>query len=212
MNAKSRLDELVKKHLQPLLKSRGFHRKSRTWNRREADFTQVIHIQASRWNQADSGSFTINLGIFVESLYRVFAGEDPNQFIRDTECILRKRIGYVSNGAPRQKTDRWWRFDGNTDLAGLGKEINESLESYAIPFLDRNSSLRAIEAFLSSDISWEARTPTARIYLAIIKHRLNDRHAARELLKEVASHRQPVWQERAHVVASRLRIELHLKD
>ena len=212
------IDKLIRGYLHPVLKEKNFIRKERTWNRDARGFKDVIDVQASRWNEGESVSFTINLGVFVPSVYSICWGVDAPSFVKESDCIVRIRLGALLNDAPKdKKRDHWWDSNSSTDfevstsstpnpadMETVGREVAKVIATRGISFLEQFDSLTAIHDFLIQDTGWEVRTPLGRIYLAIIKAQLGDLMGARQLLAELNTEKNRSWRERVFEVAGRL--------
>ena len=150
-------------------------------------------------------SFTINLGVFVPSVYRICWGVDAPSFVKESDCIVRIRLGALLNDAPKgKKRDHWWDSNNSTDMETVGREVAKVIATRGIAFLEQFDSLTAIHDFLIQDTGWEVRTPLGRIYLAIIKAQLGDLIGARQLIAEFNTEKNRSWRERVSEVAGRL--------
>ncbi|WP_081752727.1 DUF4304 domain-containing protein [Kallotenue papyrolyticum] len=196
------VDELIKRYLHPELRQYGFTRKARTWNREYNSFNQVINVQTGKTSTHNSGDFTINMGVFVPSVYRAVWGDVPS-FVRETDCTVRTRLGCLLD----KKVDKWWSFDQTTDIVLIGKEITDLLVNYGLPFLEQFDSLESIHNFLIIRCKSKQSTPLEHIYLAVVKAQLGDTSGAKELFTNVASS-FPAWREWALKTATELEIDL----
>jgi hypothetical protein len=111
------IDKLIRGRLHPSLKELGFVRKGRTWNRDVNALKHVVNVQSGMFNSPRGGDFTINLGVFVPSVYRVVRGREPSFFANEIDCVVRLRLGalmeggVLSSGASSgRKQDHWWAF------------------------------------------------------------------------------------------------------
>ncbi len=204
------IDQLIRKHVHPVLKGRGFLRKGRTWNRPRERFRDVIDVQASRWNEDSSGSFTINLGVYVQTADVAFLAlrdaETP-AFVKVTDCSVRTRIGaLMDNQAKGDRRDHWWDFDEATDLVLLGQEVAGALATRAVPFLEQFDSLESVLGFLLDHEGHTLQLPLERIHAAAILAELGDRARARELLLE--AYEVEAWRDNAASAARHLGIGL----
>jgi hypothetical protein len=59
-----RIDVVVREGLNPILKALGYRKSARTWRHFAAGCIRVVNLQGSWTNAGDSGSFTINLGVY----------------------------------------------------------------------------------------------------------------------------------------------------
>jgi uncharacterized protein DUF4304 len=125
--------------LQPLLKGEGFRKNSTQFYRRTEDALEVLHVQSSQWNTADSGRFTINLGVHFPAVARCLKGEDPMPDPpQEAYCVLRERIGLLLPG----HNDYWWTITPATVPAELAKTLSDVCQEYALPWLTKHRDLR----------------------------------------------------------------------
>jgi hypothetical protein len=130
---KSELDR-VEKSVHAKLKPLGFLKYGRTFNRRlDNGVIQVINFQSGQYPIGDNyvipgirenyyGKFFVNLGVCVESLYRLQNSTEEKKYYKEYECQIRERLGTLLNG-----TDYWWTAsENNGDPA---REIISGLES-----------------------------------------------------------------------------------
>lgn len=202
------IDQMIRLYLHPVLKEKNFVRKERTWNRDARGFKDVIDVQASRWNEGESVSFTVNLGVFVPSVYSLCWGVDAPAFVKESDGIVRMRLGALLNDALKgKKRDHWWDINSSAELETVGCEVAKFIATRGVSFLEQFDSLTAIHDFLTQDTGWEVRTPLGRIYLAIIKAQIGDLMGARQLLATFSTDTDCFWRERVSKVADRLGIK-----
>jgi Domain of unknown function (DUF4304) len=196
------LNRLVRDSLDPPLKSAGFSRKARVWNRPRANLVHVVDCQASRWNQPDSVNFTVNLGVFSPSVYQTCWQKEAPRFVNEVDCQVRRRLsGGSSDLSSATRKEQWWNVGSDAQVVGVGKEVADLLQSKAVPFLDRFESLADVLSVLEKDAASHAETPLARIYMAAIKAELGDLDAARAALNAVLATAPNAWRARAAAVA-----------
>ncbi len=200
------IDQVVRAFLDAPLRVAGFTRKARVWNRPRGNLVDVVDIQTSRWNEPGNQSFTLNLGVFVPAIYRTCWQKEPPRFAKEEDCLVRRRLseglGEVLYGG-KQK-EQWWTIHDSTDIDRVGNEVAGLLVSRVIPFFDRMDSLAAIHDVLEKSAGPEAKTPLARIYLAVVKAELGDSAAAWSILNDVGSTAPGAWSERVSAVADEL--------
>lgn len=212
--SRSLLDILVRKSLHPALKDRGFRRKGRTWNRQANELVQVINVQASRWNEGNSGYFTVNLGVFVPAVYLVIWGREPPPFVAEEDCVVRCRIGTVINCedpvtayTTGEQRDNWWQFDEAIDLEEMGNEVVNAILTYGLHFLQASNSLEKIKYLLLQYCKSKQSTPWDHVYLAIVDAIQGNETTAKERLVWVSS-KYGSYRERILQIAKRLNIGL----
>jgi hypothetical protein len=143
-----RIDRAMKHALVPDLRRSGFKGSGRTFHRRLDYAVQVVNVQASMSNFADTGRFTINLGVFFPE---VAAFIDPGRVPerpKEYQCTIRARIGKPMDAA----TDYWWSVGPNTIDSQLGDEVAKTFFTYGLPWLERYSSLPAVPEALGRDV------------------------------------------------------------
>ncbi len=141
--------------LAPLLKAHGFRKKRHHFVRIGESAVNHISVQASQWNSPGKASFTINLWSNVPAIAAAL-GESPvvDHFTHKVaHCGL--RIGHLLP----TPGDFWWEIRGEEDIARIAKEISDVVECYALPYLERTSTIEGI-AELSGHIPGIANDPT----------------------------------------------------
>lgn len=91
----------------------------------------LINIQKSQSSSKDSLKFTINTGIFLPeywSLVYNYFNQDAPDFPKESECILRRRIGHLKNG-----DDLWYDVNQQTHEASLIEEMKKNLNGFILP-------------------------------------------------------------------------------
>ncbi len=63
-----RIDGIIRARLAPLLKEARFKKQARNFRRAHNDHTDVINVQAFRYNDAAHGRFTVNLGVYYPAI------------------------------------------------------------------------------------------------------------------------------------------------
>jgi len=210
---RSSLDEMIRRTLHPSLMEKGFTHKARTWNRNVGWYIDVVDVQVGRWSRADEGDFTVNVGVFVPSVYKVFWGEDAPPFVAEERCVVRARLGALKNDGglaednlKARPTDLWWDFDASTDLEALGREVSELVVDLGLPFLEGLHSIEAVHRFLMTPhAERQVSVPYAYCYLAIIKAQMGDDIGAKRLLEHVGQ-RWHSWQAVTSRVADQLEV------
>lgn len=169
MTVKEIFDILIKEKIHPVMKKHYFKKHNLSWNKHLDEFIYVLNIQKSKYNDTNNLSFTINLGVVVKSVYILCWDKMPPKFAKDTDCTLRVRIGDLF----KNKHDKWWNIDNNTNAYFLGDELNDIILSKCMPFFDDNSTINAIHHNVY-------KSPVKnilyldQIYLFIIKHLIGD--------------------------------------
>ncbi len=145
-----KIEGLVKIHLTPFFKSLGYKKGGRTFSFQWENNYRIVNIQSWKYNDQNSGKFTINLGIYLakaqESTNFVAKAFPPKEY----ECQIRKRIGALI-GAPHG--DIWWNVLPTSDISELAKTIISHLNESAAPWLETMSiPEEAAEYYLRGDM------------------------------------------------------------
>ena len=120
-------------------KELGFRKSGTTWVR-SLPWPQVINIQLSRWNTSTEASFTVNLGIFIETLHTASEGLPIKGSLKEADCDLRERIGQLSPTAQ----DKWWKVTPDSDLSLLTEDVFANLKQFGLPWLERLTDYPAL--------------------------------------------------------------------
>ena len=189
--------DAIQSALRPLLKTRGFKVRGRTFNRiTEDNLTQVVNIQMGASDPPGTtympglrenlhGLFTINLGVYVPEVARHYGGGEARSWIHEYHCCVRSRLGEAAG----QGRNIWWH--ARADNAVID-DVRNDLERFGLPFLNRFSSRDKILAEWSDrSESIDASSPP-RIVMAIILAARGQRDRARALLaRQVLETRNP---------------------
>jgi hypothetical protein len=176
----NRLDEIIAhREIGGYLKDLHFRKRGHTFNRQtEPGIIQVINFQAGQNFSNEYGQFTVNLGIFVEEIFKTIFEIPVPDFPKEYHCEIRTRLGTLT---PYER-DHWWDLRENQLQASL--EIGHLLQRYAIPFLDSFASREAIiEQWYAGRL---ARWLPARrgVSVAIVAAHLGRLEEAQQLLQE----------------------------
>jgi len=120
-----------------VLKPLGFRKKSATFSREHADYTELFNIQASQWNGPWGRSFYVNCGL----TFRDLPMESPWTYFPNTQWA--DRIETVVPTAPKQ-----WDYSENQNMTQLterlgacileaSEEFAASLSKYRQEYLER---------------------------------------------------------------------------
>ena len=200
MRALERIDLIGREHVGPLLKLHGFRKSGRTWRRAVGNVVQVVNLQASRWNSAESGDFTCNLGVYfpaaAELAESATAGkENPGE----ADCIVSERLGVLMPVG----RDYWWRIDEQSHDSLVGREVANAIAEYGLRWLDEHSGLAGAEA-------WSA-TKNLFFWAAVFALCRGERSLAERYVERAisgAAGAQPLegrlrdWAERRHLIPS----------
>lgn len=100
----------------------------------------IIDFQKGRSSLAASTLFTINLGVYSNSLH-IFDRIGLNSKPTISDCHWKKRIGFLM----RQGQDYWWQIDDKSSISTLITEISDLLKEIAIPEIQKYISDESLE-------------------------------------------------------------------
>lgn len=130
------INQVVALHIAPILKEKGFKKLGRTWVKDLTDYSFIINVQASRWNNSDvDAAFTINYGIYVPSIYPLLFGNQKPKSPKEYDCVLRKRV------VESNKKEIWWNAYNYDDITKLGQEIELEVTNQCLGFFGKIRSL-----------------------------------------------------------------------
>jgi len=133
---RQKIEDLVKLHFAPFFKSLGYRKNGRTFSFQFEDNYRIVNIQSWKYNDQNSGKFTINLSVYLAG------AQASTNFIAKTlppkeyECQIRQRIGVLIGAS---HGDIWWEVFPNSDVSELAETIIGHLNERAIPWLETMS-------------------------------------------------------------------------
>lgn len=168
------------------LKTRGFRKKGRTFNR-EADekgIFQVINFQSGMFpigehyeipgfRTSSSGTFTVNMGVLVKELYDMVEWHKPTNFYQEVYCQPRTRLPQLLG-----KKDAWWSFEGNLDATT--DEIVLGLNTIGFEYFELYDTR---EKFINNYGRFDDAMPRAKLDVALVVMHA-DRPAGEKLFQE----------------------------
>lgn len=131
------IDAVITAALGEPMKSAGFRKSGRNFRRAIGDGQQILNVQASTFNASDSGRFTVNLGAYFPSVAELLDKPLGKSWPTEYQCHLRQRIGMLMPC----RCDWWWELDSSSDCEVLAGELRDAAVQYALPWLDRVSTL-----------------------------------------------------------------------
>ena len=196
------LASIIDDYVAPVLSSKGFRRSKLVWNRRLDGMTHVLDIQLSKWSDAESTSFTVNLGVWIEHLWQICLDKKPPATIPEIECFPRLRVGLLLGEGPLHK-DVWWTVRDSNDVSAAGSELRDILMTKCIPFLDKLDSIGA--ALTVAEDPMLRRFPAERLSYAVLNYLVGQRTRATEILSEMlVDPKLKGWHDRVRGVSERL--------
>lgn len=192
------------------LKSRGFLRSGLSWTRISSGVAHLIEFQRSRFSDPGSVDFTINIGVALEAVERLYSGEGFGKRIHEADCFPRFRVGEVLGGFRRGATDVWWTVSENDCTDDLATEVRSTVLEKCLPILDRLNSVEAVFRFVQEEAPpRHASAPFNRIILAIVHRLRGELQKSASLLDEIESDSRlgEDWRNRIRDVRTRLKLE-----
>lgn len=103
----------------------GFKAKGATLHRRwpEANIVHVVYVQSGRG--AYEGKFTINMGVFIPSVFQLARTKEPPRLPHIYDCQIETRISAFAGAG-----DIWWLSDDPRTLADLEPAIRADLPRF----------------------------------------------------------------------------------
>lgn len=121
----------------------SFKKQARTFRREHDDYTDVINIQADRYNDADQGRFTVNLGVYYPAIADITEAIPVNGAPKEYDCTVRERIGVLME----PHSDSWWEIDRWSNEADTAADLAKAVKNFGLPWLDCLSDLNVVQRF-----------------------------------------------------------------
>lgn len=162
------------------LKASGFRRGGNHLYRPSHDVFHGVHFQASQWNSAQSGDFTISLVVTSPFVYEAWTGKPLPANPASALFPVQERIGRLMPGHTG-----WWLISESTDQEAVGHEVLHALTTYGLPFFDQYPDSDAILERLRQGAAVpglpEAQRPLIQAALALAK---GHRDEAADLIRQ----------------------------
>ena len=165
----------VQAQVRPFLEAHGYRWRSRTYYRTTADeLTHVINFQMGQ--RSLRGKFTVNVGVDIPELARTRFGSEPQSFVPEAACCIRRRLGTLGP----ESRDLWWPLPLNTTgIADLRHRIERDVFPFFLRFETRDSILKELTQ-LKGNLG--AGTPNRIVCAILLAHR-GESEAARLMLE-----------------------------
>jgi Domain of unknown function (DUF4304) len=202
--ARNLVTYLAKNYFDPVLLSHGFQRSGLICNRRLPCLVHVLDIQLSNWSGGNSAEFTMNLGVWIEQVWRVCWDKAVPTTLKETDCFPRWRVADVLGSAK----DVWWTVASHADVEVVGIELQDILLNQCIPFMDSLDSIGAVVAVAEDPVL--RRFPAELLSYAILKHLSGEPKAASRILRALlADPEAEIWRARVSGIIERLTNSAH---
>jgi Domain of unknown function (DUF4304) len=132
------LKEVIKTHIQPLLKDMGFKKKGTYFYKKNEGFIYAIYVPIDREYTENGAYFTVQFGIYSEALESLL-GREIKPFPKGYDFVLN---GNVLTHRDKEN----WRYllESTTDLAIFGKKMQEDVSHALVLFND----ITTLETFM----------------------------------------------------------------
>jgi hypothetical protein len=126
----------------------------------------IINFQKSRNSSANHIFFTINIGVYLNSLSLFNNIDMLNEPIIDG-CQWKDRVNPIS----LQKKESWWQIDENTSFENINSKVINALKESALPQIEKFIIDENLEKAWLSGISGGLSEQQKQLYLiAILKN------------------------------------------
>jgi len=182
------------------LKASAFRRHGLTWNRTRGTIAHVVHLQRSRFTGPGVVKVTMNIGIWIEPVWKICWNKPTPKVIKEEECFPRFRIGKLVSDFSFKSADLWWKAVNTSQAQEVGQELTVLLKTKVFPFFERCWDEAAVKDLVTANPSLVSQ-PVDKIYLSILAHQIGEERLCAELLSNLTG---KAWQELAKSVIERL--------
>ena len=205
LETSSKLRQLIRLYIHPLLKELGFRRKALRWNRERGQFVDLISVQKATYSTECEEVFTVNLGVFAHWFYNTVWQVPHVGIVSEVDCTIRPRLGELIQDKPFGGAfDQWWTLTSIDDVKTVGTEVKTALINKALPFFQSIVDYRVINDHLDRLVGWQSKNELNKIYHALAKWKIGEKVESERILNQIA----PCWKERADLVLDCLRTQL----
>jgi hypothetical protein len=132
------LDELLADWVTPLLNKEGFRKTGLSYHKNDVEAIMVIAYQRSV-RRGECDTFTVNLGIGSKHLF-AFKDKSAPKRMSVERSHWSMRLGRLLENPH----DAWWELCTKGDVATIGREQRDLLETKALPALNHMASDEAL--------------------------------------------------------------------
>ena len=136
-----RIDAIIRAELAPILREVGFKKKARNFRREHADRIDVINVQASRYSDASSAKFTVNVGVYYPAIAEMSDALPVKGAPKEYDCTVHARIGALRE----DRRDFWWTIEPSSDDGAIAKDLAQNVRDYCLPWLEHMGDLDAVK-------------------------------------------------------------------
>lgn len=184
--------ETVQKPVTEFLRTAGFTKNGRTYNRIVDDgLIHVINFQMGQYpigdyvipgiRESKYGKFVVNLGVFLPCVSQIERGKIEKRIFQEYDCQIRERLGVMA-----ERQDVWWSLD--TSAQETGTLMVGFLEKFGLPFLSRYVNYATVLSQYRVDgyLPFNSKGRSALV-AAIICHNIGDMGSATEFFDKAAN-------------------------
>jgi hypothetical protein len=198
----NKLVKIISESIHPLLKSIGFRKKGRRWNRTRGNFVDVVQIQESTFRLDDRVDFTVNLGVFIPEFWEIIWGKSFTGIANEADCAVRNRLGDLLQGRIYgDSTDTWWsvsRYDDSEEADfSVVNEVAFGLMDRAISYLEGFDNYEKIAIYILKQKGSFGLYALSKIQLALAQWKAGCVDDATQTLKKINNN---AWHEKVDLV------------
>jgi hypothetical protein len=139
----------------------------------------VVNVQASQWNEGESGKFTVNLGVYFPAVAEMLNLPLPASAPKEYDCTVRVRLPSLMHDG----RDVWWNVEAHVSDNELTKRVGTAWSMFGRSWLERTSNLEgALDELITQKMYFHAAA------ISVLLEKMDD---ARELVAR-AEKRQPL--------------------
>jgi hypothetical protein len=154
---KERFNELVKMAAAPLLKLRGYTKKSLTWYKAGEEVHYLINLQNSQGNSAAETIFYVNISFFSPKVAEV-TGNPLREITKHEQGQVQLRIRELVPDAPD-----FYKIDATSDMTAYAEQFTKELAAA------EDAAVRVATAESLSTLMMEKSYKTEEVFLYLIK-------------------------------------------
>ncbi len=129
------IDQVVNCDLAMRLKQLGYRKNARVYYVREANYTKIVQVIASRLNLPRDGSFEVMLGVYFPEIVEILERPHPVGVPRYMDCVVWSSIGREAYTQTQSRDDLMCKIDLDlpTDLVELARQLGDNWTKYGQP-------------------------------------------------------------------------------
>jgi hypothetical protein len=193
---------IIAKHCQKELND--FNRIGVHLNKKNGDLYHCINFQASQWNSAENGEFTINLVVTSPVLYCYWAGRPFPKNPASATWPICESIGFLLP----EHGSLWWKVNNDTNTNKLSIEVLDLIKTYGLPFLNNYKTIDDI----GSKMQPNRELLNILIKAIISKVKNNDSESLALLQSALSQSKGKPFEESIKIIAQRLGLSKNLQE